>query len=718
MVTAGVVFFDASARKPLPNCMASGDDRTYLEQYVQANGMKVMSARRKRALGADGGGDGTEGAGAGAGAAAPKPVTHFMYGNLGGLGNLSVPRACTRDLAQQVAHDWQLGCLWALTENPAGSVRRMFFDFDMKFNTRAERAEAEAAFPAIARAVYEETRRFFGKLDDVVAAAAAAAAAASGSMTMGDYENGDGTALGLPEFGSSGGGAGVAPFSFSQRSGTARLLDEGSQTHFSRAVAGAAAVAGRPVQGSAGMFSALVLASGFRPTADSGAGAGTGAGAGAGAAAAAASAAAAGRPAYGTAGIHIVFPKLYVTVDQALYIAAAVISRLNAQRVPGGAGRGWEDRLDRAVYSEHRGLRWAWQVKAAPCPACNGRDGGRAPCSTCRRVGHVPDRTASWYTPRARIVDGELVDTAALAALTGPTVDLLVEASIRGSEDVTEPSPGWDLYEGHPPLPCLRTTKDHVVRVYDDAAAAGVRAPKDAAQDLAPTDSRWAVLQAAARRMRPEYRALCVSRVIVRASTTKDRCPQYRVYVSGAGATYCQNKRGSHKSSSIRFWATHKAGLAQECHSPHTYNGTLCTLYMSACQPFTAEERAVLFPTLPSGTSADARPAGPGGRDTSGHGHGHGHGHDATGAATAADAYSAAAMASAAGLHPDAPLTVALWSGMGVDPAMVSGAHAGHTPRELQVASLQTVRLQAAAARRAAGVRAAAAAAVSVSMDA
>jgi hypothetical protein len=695
-VTAGVVFFDASARKPLPNCMASGDDRTYLEQYVHANGMKVMSARRKRALGADGAGDVTE-----------KPVTHFMYGNLGGLGNLSVPRACTRDLAQQVANDWQLGCLWAITENPSGSVRRMYFDFDMKFNTPAERAEAEAAFPVIARAVYEETRRFFGKLDDVVAAAAPA------SMCVGgDLEDGDGgAAFGLPEFGSSSGGAGMAPFSFSQRSGTARLLDEGSQTHFSRAAAaGAAAVAGRPLQGSAGMFTALVLASGFRPTANPGAAAGGGsasasasASATATALAVTAAAAAAGRPAYGSAGIHIVFPKLYVTVEQALYIAAAVISRLNAQRVPGGVGRGWEDRLDRAVYSEHRGLRWAWQVKAAPCPACNGRDGGRAPCSTCRRVGHVPDRAASWYTPRARIVDGELVDTAALAALTGPTVDLLVEASIRGSEDVTEPSPGWDLYEGHPPLPCLRTTKD-VVRVYDDVAAAGVRAPKDAAQDLGPTDSRWAVLQAAARRMRPEYRALCVSRVLVRASTTKDRCPRYRVYVSGAGATYCQNKRGSHKSSSIRFWATHKEGLAQECHSPHTYNGTLCTLYKSACQPFTAEERAVLFPTLPSSTSGDAASAGPGGRDASGHGHGH----DSTGTATAADAYSAAAMASAAGLHPDAPLTVALWSGMGVDPAVVSGAHAGHTPRELQVASLQTVRLQAVAARRAAALAASA----------
>ena len=655
-----------------------------------------------------------------------------MYGNLGGMGNLAVPKADTRALAKTITQDFDLGVLWALTENgEPGTPRRMFFDLDIKFANKAQVAEAENALPIVAREIYEQTKKFWGGLFPTGPGSAlrpgAGAGAGAGLLDAASLSPWDGgppppwdSDAALPGFGMQ------PPFAMSQsqsqtqlplsqasataagatagpRSGTACLFDEGSQSQFERAAAG-------PLTGSGGLFTALILASGVRPAAP---------------------------PLYGTAGVHVVFPKLYVTVDQALYISAAVIARLNTLKVPGGMGKGWEDRLDRAVYAERRGLRWAWQVKATRCSACGGTGlaaganagagagagagsgGGPGPssavapsgpsgpvgCRTCRRTGQVPDRAASWYTPRARIVDGELADVAALCSVTRPTVDLLVEASIRGTEDVVTPTVGWQLYEGHPPLPLLKTSASgDAIRVYDDAGVASVRAPKDATRDLQPGDARVTVLEEAVRRMHVHYRALSVSRVIVHAGTGLAKCPRFRVYVTGVGATYCQNKGACHTSNSIKFWGT-REGLQQECHSPHLHNGVLCSTFKSTpVQPFTTEERRVLFPMLTPATGS----GGVGGHVTSGgvggSSAGAGHGKHAGDS----DTVSVAAAAAAAGLHAEAPVTGAMWAGMALDPAELGNARATHTPREQQMACLKTVRdLAEAARRRAAALRAA-----------
>jgi hypothetical protein len=80
------------------------------------------------------------------GSAYPKHVsttTHFMYGNLYGLGRLNVGKDRLPELAACVVSDWHNGWFMAMTENnPASAVStRMYFDYDMEFKTRAPDAD-------------------------------------------------------------------------------------------------------------------------------------------------------------------------------------------------------------------------------------------------------------------------------------------------------------------------------------------------------------------------------------------------------------------------------------------------------------------------------------------------------------------------------------------------------------------------------------------------
>lgn len=315
-------------------------------------------------------------------------------------------------------------------------------------------------------------------------------------------------------------------------------------------------------------FQALVLASGVRIQRDAPAGV------------------------YARAGLHIVFPSLYVSVEQAVFIASAIIGRLDTDGVKCGSDEPWERKVDRAVYGDKRGLRWAWQVKDRPCPACCGL-ATTAPCAGCGRSGRVPDATASMYTPRCRIdgASGAVVDADVLMALREPVVEAMMEASIRGGDAQPE-TPGWTLYPGHPALAVVRTTRKGEVVVEDGQQ----RRRKTDVEELFSGPKKTA-LEGIVRRMHAMYKGINVSKVVARVLGPAQRLG-YDVCVTGHGSSFCQNKNDDHSKSRIKFWVTAQ-GARQQCWSRKTPQGAAapCTRFASHTVPLTPSELAVLFPS-------------------------------------------------------------------------------------------------------------------------
>jgi hypothetical protein len=96
------------------------------------------------------------------------------------------------------------------------------------------------------------------------------------------------------------------------------------------------------------------------------------------------------------AGVHVVFQRLFVTLEQALHIAGAIqqAAMTELRELGMEAGIDWEHCIDLAVYGAGRGLRWAWQLKERVCQECGERVGaaGEAGAATGFGTGSLSRR--------------------------------------------------------------------------------------------------------------------------------------------------------------------------------------------------------------------------------------------------------------------------------------------------------------------------------------
>ncbi len=316
------------------------------------------------------------------------------------------------------------------------------------------------------------------------------------------------------------------------------------------------------------------------------------------------------------AGMHVYYPRLYVTTEQALYVTTAIINALTHERAP-PAGTTWEKIVDQAVYGEGRGLRWVWQFKAGPCPICcsggpadksrkrkaSGPVGQGAFCETCGGRGRVADTSTSMYAPLYR-VDG----TCARALITpscrnAPTVELMLECSLRAYFS-PEPTPGFAPYPGAAPIPKFITHKRGGTRVQfsDDAAlrasngASGSSTTADAPEDIPCESDRGRALLAAIRHQDEHWRKLDISRISKHRGRS-DR-PYYKVNVRGEGSGHCLNMQGDHRTAKIYF-LVRASGVTQHCFCKcadvRPGSGAACRAYESKPFPLQRTESAILF---------------------------------------------------------------------------------------------------------------------------
>ena len=291
------------------------------------------------------------------------------------------------------------------------------------------------------------------------------------------------------------------------------------------------------------------------------------------------------------AGVHVIFQRVFVTVDMALYITAHIIHRLERE-YRGSADEGaWAKRIDQNVYAEGRGLRWAWQLKTKSCQRCKGA-GYKSGCTSCGN-GEIIDENASMYVP-VYMCRGvfTLTREAVACRRDTPTIELLIASSIR-AVSCTEPSYGFTLYPGHLPLPVFK--RNVSVAPCGDAT----RQTRSSDDLVLKTDDRFALISVAVRRMHKEYAGIEIQKIAIRAKG-------FAVAVLGIGSCYCMNYGKDHSKQRVNFFVG-RYGVTQSCYCKCDVvrsSGVRCREYTSPKAALTALELHKLFPAAKASSAS------------------------------------------------------------------------------------------------------------------
>ena len=310
-------------------------------------------------------------------------------------------------------------------------------------------------------------------------------------------------------------------------------------------------------------------------------------------------------------GLHVYYPNLYVTIEQALFLSTAILVTLK-QRFPEEAG--WDKKLDQAVYDEGRGLRWVYQFKHGAC-ACGAaskpKRRGPAPktdvprCALCAGCGYVPDVSSSMHAPLYR-VNGYGTRTFFDAAVRHtPTVELMLEFSLRAYERAT-PTDGFVRYATAAPIPVLLLQKAKRGAAAARGPGVSVTCTGDAlfnkwtkdsdSEELALSSMEARVIQAALRAKDSHRSALRVKALFKRKSA---RSSYFKVQVQGEGSGYCLNYRQSHRSATVYF-IVRPRGFIQKCTCRCVdlrTSGKPCSVFESTEFGLSENETAALFGT-------------------------------------------------------------------------------------------------------------------------
>lgn len=292
------------------------------------------------------------------------------------------------------------------------------------------------------------------------------------------------------------------------------------------------------------------------------------------------------------AGIHVVYQNLFVDVNMALYITSALICRLEDEHLYGDPVGAWAKRIDQCVYADEppRGLRWAWQFKTKPCENCGDAvDAARRGCSMCW-CGVAIDKTASMYAPVYFLRRGTdcVRDIVSGCTRERPSVEMLMAASIRAVER-SEPSAGFVLYPGHPPLPKLSVKRN--AEGGGKQVSLSLMGATPAGEQLLMTDPRFGAVADAIQAVHPMYASISIQKVVQKAKG-------YAVAVQGKGSCYCMNYGKDHNKQRVKFFIT-ASGVTQYCHCRCDVvrpSGKMCKDYASDRFPLSRAVLGLLFP--------------------------------------------------------------------------------------------------------------------------
>jgi len=266
---------------------------------------------------------------------------------------------------------------------------------------------------------------------------------------------------------------------------------------------------------------------------------------------------------YVKSGFHLVWPKIWISVDSAKKLRTLFINKLIETYNEREAINTWSDVVDLAVY-EDNGLRMVGCRKIAICKSCKNKKEFRETCETCETVGKIDEGRV--YSPKAVFP----INDEYLKSIKNDIFVQLLETSIYNYNDFEE----TPLKETLPELQVSKKSKA-VVQTKDE------------------TTSK---LENFIRRHFKENYSKIRIKKLTKSSETK--------YFAEPDDNFCMNVNRNHSSSGIYFQITQN-GICQRCYcKKDTIEGRLygpCGLYASKEVTLNKTLSLLLFGTVTKG---------------------------------------------------------------------------------------------------------------------
>lgn len=298
-------------------------------------------------------------------------------------------------------------------------------------------------------------------------------------------------------------------------------------------------------------------------------------------------------------GMHVIFPKCQVGIEEALFMREALLNELITHFGNTFGKEGWENILDANVYKTGSGLRMYGAHKTKTCPACSGKkkreredDCGIHGCKNGKIDTGRPHLLHSVYVDGARVVH--------LEAIYKKNLNLLLrKTSIRSIEKKRNDK--WALYPGCPRFGDMLKTKTVKSGITHDIKSNRGMFKDDGRVKVGSRASEvtdplvFEIFQQHIRnRFVKQYSKLRVTKV------QRGEKGIYFISVAGEGQHWCLNKvpAGDHSSNTIYFEAT-KDGICVRCRCPKqtTENRAkgVCKHFKSSLKPLHSKEVETLF---------------------------------------------------------------------------------------------------------------------------
>ena len=285
-----------------------------------------------------------------------------------------------------------------------------------------------------------------------------------------------------------------------------------------------------------------------------------------------------GKPEMVKTGVHMLWPNIYLTRDDALNIRETIVVDLETEfgkRV--FPLNPWHDVVDVSVYgsgnsgTKGSGLRMLGSRKTDACYVCKGRrkvkaDGDKT-CDKCLGWGKL-DTGRAYFALCVLDSYGER-DLAAEAAYHKDMHLLMVDSKVRSYFTERPAAPAVVVPE-HAPRHLLSNKRGRATLAERDAGA-GVKRPLDPSLrsankcELRNSAPEWDLLLNIVRGLGDGvYKSVTLAKVTLDAKKT-----QYVVHISGENCRFCHNIKREHASNRIYF-VVDAAGIAQRCHDSAT----------------------------------------------------------------------------------------------------------------------------------------------------
>jgi len=313
-------------------------------------------------------------------------------------------------------------------------------------------------------------------------------------------------------------------------------------------------------------------------------------------------------------GVHLYWPKHYVTPLQCLHIRESIIADLIevfGNRVEPEMNT-WEDVVDQSVYGKANGgggsgLRMIGSFKTEQCDCKTGKDritGG--PCGLCKGQKRFDDRDNAGRPGRPYMLlcvlsepDADLKvnrrDVEQEKAYMNSTFALVRDTKLRTSLTEDNLNNGFKLPPGAP-IYVVESKGRRKSTVRNERA-------------VEPTDPIYIALQEC---IRSSFGQL-YNGVVVRKVTKASQGRHFTILITGQNCRYCQNIGREHNSQNIYFVASKEFGLVQRCFDSGEKTAEmqygLCREYSSASMVVSPSVSALLWPETVTFNEPDLGPS-------------------------------------------------------------------------------------------------------------